>query len=513
MTIQPLQSPQEEEPPRQLWQTALTPWTSPILPSPASLSKARSSLITSLPTTGLGFSETKNHIANDIIPGFNGSSLSANYYGFVTGGVTPAALLADNIVSAYDQNVQVHIPGHSVATDVEDRALTLLLELFDLDQNDWPHKTLTTGATASNVLGLALGREFVLRAAVERKHGGANQEVRSVAEYGVAEVLPAAGLKGVQVLSTYPHSSLGKAAGILGIGRANVKSVCAVDDAREGGRQRPLEFDFQILERELARGDMASIVAVSCGEVNTGQFATTGIEEFRKIRQLCDKYGAWLHVDGAFGMFSRILKGHEEFDRICKGCEGLELADSITGDGHKLLNVPYDCGFFFSRHAALAEEACRNPNAAYLSAGGGDPSIPSPNNNGIENSRRLRALPVYATLVAYGKDGYRDMLERQIRLARSVVAWLLQHTAYTVLPGAQTEEDFLQNTFMVVLFRAKDDGLNEVLVSKINATSEIYVSGTRWEGKPACRIAISNWRVNEEKDFETIIRVLEGVAK
>ncbi|OAX79657.1 hypothetical protein ACJ72_06025 [Emergomyces africanus] len=122
----------------------------------------------------------------------------------------------------------------------------------------------------------------------------------------MAEVLLAAGLKGLQVLSTYPHSSLGKAAGILGIGRANVKSVCAAADGGES--QRPLQFDFQILERELGRSDVASIVAISCGEVNTGQFATEGLDEFTKLRQLCDKYGAWLHIDGAFGLFGRVLK-------------------------------------------------------------------------------------------------------------------------------------------------------------------------------------------------------------
>ncbi|OJD15449.1 hypothetical protein AJ78_04290 [Emergomyces pasteurianus Ep9510] len=511
MSIQPLQTPEDNEFPIQIWQTAISPWTSPVIPAPNTLAQVRSSLITSLPTTGLGFSEVKRHIVQDITPGFNGSSISANYYGFVTGGATPAALLADHIVSAYDQNVQVHIPDHSVVTDLEDRALTFLLDLFHLDHKCWTHKTLTTGATASNVLGLALGREFVLRGAVERKAGADPEGIRkSVGEYGMAEVLLEAGLKGLQVLSTYPHSSLGKAAGILGIGRANVRSVCT---AGGGESQRPLQFDYQVLERELGRSDMASIVAVSSGEVNTGHFATQGLEEFRKLRQLCDKYGAWLHVDGAFGLFGRILKSGGEFDSILKGCQGLELADSIAGDGHKLLNVPYDCGIFFSRHANLAEDVCRNPNAAYLNAATGANGIPAPCNNGLENSRRFRALPVYATLVAYGKDGYRDMLARQIRLARSVAGWLFEHPAYEVLPHNPEKEGLLQDTFIIVLFRAKDENVNRVLVNKINATSKIYVSGTNWAGKPACRIAISNWRANEEQDFEMITSVLGAIAQ
>ncbi|KAK2744467.1 hypothetical protein FQN55_006794 [Onygenales sp. PD_40] len=516
MPIQPLPSPEKDPLPSALWTTALTPWSAPILPSPTSLSAAQASLITPIPPAGLGYTQTKAHLLNDIVPGLNGSSLSANYYGFVTGGVTPAALLADNVVSVYDQNVQVHLPGHSVATDVEDRALRMLLELFGLEGAQWRHKTLTTGATASNLLGLALGREWVLRKAVERNANGEEREVMSVGEHGVSEVLRAAGLRGVQVLSSHPHSSLGKAAGILGIGRANMKNVCVKRTAGVEEGYRPVSFDFEALEKELARSDMASIVAVSCGEVNTGQFATSGFEEFKQIRQLCDKYGAWLHVDGAFGMFGRILKDGPESDQfkdIWMKCEGLELADSITGDAHKLLNVPYDCGFFFSRYAEIAEDVCRNPNAAYLSGGGGGDSIPAPNNNGIENSRRFRALPVYATLVAYGRDGYREMLQNQISLARMVASWLFEHPAYITLPETPTVDELVRNTYIVVLFRAKDDSLNQTLTTKINATSKIFVSGTSWEGKPACRIAISNWRVNVKEDFEKIKEVLSEVAQ
>ncbi|PGH04655.1 hypothetical protein AJ80_08489 [Polytolypa hystricis UAMH7299] len=486
---------------KHLWDIALKPWDSTILPSVEQLSRARESLVSSLPEAGLGFDKTRNHLIDDIVPGLNASSISPNYYGFVTGGVTPAALLADNIVSAYDQNVQVHLPDHSVATDVEFYALGLLLDLFNLDRKVWVHATTTTGATASNILGLACGREYVLRNAVQRKGG----ELRSAGEHGVIEVMHAAGLKGLQVLSTLPHSSLGKAAGILGIGRANVKSIPA--------QGHPLIFDLQRLEEELARPDVASIVAMSYGEVNTGWFVTQGIEEAREIRRLCDMYGAWLHVDGAFGIFGRVLKDSPEFERIKKGCEGIELADSITGDAHKLLNVPYDCGFFFSRHANLAEDVFRNPNAAYLSGGSTTGVIPSPLNIGIENSRRFRELPVYASLVAYGRDGYRDMVERQTRLSRSIAGWVFDHPAYETLPSGQSRDELLENTFVIVLLRAKDEALNAELGKRINATEKVFVSGTSWEGQPACRIAISNWRVNEKQDFAIVKEVLEEVAK
>lgn len=284
-----------------LWKTAQSEWKSDILPRANHLAHARASLPKSLSYAGMGYEAAKQHILDDIIPGLNGSSISPNYYGFVTGGVTPAALFADNVVSAYDQNVQVHLPEHSVATDVEYSALGLLLDLLQLDRSSWYNGTFTTGATASNILGLACGREFAVEAAAKSR-GAALQ---SAGQHGLFEVMQASGLSGLQVLSTLPHSSLVKAAGILGIGRANVKNISRDDN--------PLLFDLARLEGELARTEKATIVAVSCGEVNTGHFATAGLEEMLEIRRLCDEYGAWLHVDGAFGIFGRVLDDSPEF--------------------------------------------------------------------------------------------------------------------------------------------------------------------------------------------------------
>lgn len=485
-----------------LWQVAQGPWESDILPSAESLSQARASLSRTLPEKGVSFESVQQHILNDIVPGFNGSSICPNYYGFVTGGVTPAALFADNVVSAYDQNVQVHLPNHSIVTDVEYQALGLLADLFTLERLTWQNGTFTTGATASNILGLACGREFVLQKAAERK----GCRISSVGEHGLFEVLNALDISGVQILSTMPHSSLVKAAGILGIGRANVRNICREDDE--------LLFDLEHLEKELARTDKVSIVAISCGEVNTGRFATSGTHQLKEIRRLCDQYGAWIHADGAFGIFTRILDNTTEFATVQKGGEGIELVDSITGDGHKLLNVPYDCGFFFCRHPHVAPQVFQNANAAYLSADSSSgPAIPSPLNIGIENSRRFRALPVYASLLSYGKEGYRDMLQRQIRLARSIYTWIMGHPDYITLPRTSSTSELLDRTFMCVLFRAKDDAMNKLLAEKINETGRIFVSGTAWDGAPACRIAISNWRVDVKRDFNIVTDVLAKVAE
>ncbi|KAB2580817.1 Alpha-methyldopa hypersensitive protein [Lasiodiplodia theobromae] len=475
----------------------------PVLPSAQVLDKARSALVHTLPETGLGYQRATSHLVDDIVPALNANSRSANYYGFVTGGATPAAALADNLVTAYDQNVQVHLPNETVATDVEDQALRLLCQLLKLDPDDWPHRTFTTGATASNVLGLACAREHVLRAASSKTSG---QPV-SVGELGIVEAMRAAGVDSVQILTTVPHSSLAKAASIVGLGRASVKSVCLPDASHR--------FDIAKLEAALALERTASIVAISCSEVNTGRFATSGYAEMAQIRNLCDKYGAWIHVDAAFGLLARAL-ATDEFSQIISATEGMELVDSITGDGHKLLNVPYDCGFFFSRHLQTGQDTFQNANAAYLNAGaaGSGSCIPSPLNIGIENSRRFRALPVYASLVAYGREGYREMLERQIRLSRAIAGLILDHAAYELLPQSDaSRNDILGGIYIIVLFRARNETLNRELVKRINATSKIYVSGTSWEGAPACRFAVSNWQVDQERDLAIIREVLDTVSR
>jgi glutamate/tyrosine decarboxylase-like PLP-dependent enzyme len=471
-----------------------------VLPSLDVLARARDSLAAHLPNEGAGLEETLRHLREELAPGFNGSSRSPNYYGFVTGGATPAAALADNLVTAHDQNVQVHLPNESIAVDVEDRALSLVCELLDFDPAQWPHRVFTTGATSSNVLGLACGREYIIAEDSAHRTDADN----SVGEVGVAEAMRCAGIDKIQILTTVPHSSLSKAASILGLGRASVVNV--------GRPEAPHKFDMQLLQKLLEQPGAASIVAVSASEVNTGLFATSGLHEMQEVRKLCDMYGAWIHVDGAFGILARLLR-KPQHNTILQNCAGLELADSITGDGHKLLNVPYDCGFFLSRHHSMAERVFQNPNAAYLATSATD-NIMSPLNIGLENSRRFRALPVYASLIAYGRDGYRDMLERQIELSRGIAKFILESDEYELLPRFEgSTEEILSNIYVIVLFRAKDETLNEQLVQKIKASRKVYVSGTAWNGQPACRFAVSNWQVDVSRDLPLIEEVLKEVIQ
>lgn len=262
------------------------------LPSPTAILKAVSTLPVSLPTTGLGEEATETHLLTDLVPGFNGPKTSANYYGFVTGGVLPIAEFADHLVTAFDQNVQVHLPDQSVSTIVEDRALRALVDLLGLGPG-WEGRTFTTGATGANILGLACGRESVIQ-----KRLGSDET--GVGELGLLAACLKAGIREIQVLTAMGHSSLYKAASVVGLGRASVKDIGS-------GNQQPWKIDIDLLQRELQRDGVASIVVISAGEVNTGRFATDGLSEMQQIRGLCDRYQAWLHVDG--GMSSLLFCG------------------------------------------------------------------------------------------------------------------------------------------------------------------------------------------------------------
>ncbi|KAJ4022349.1 hypothetical protein NW752_000447 [Fusarium irregulare] len=437
---------------------------------------------------GVPQQDVVRHITQDIVPACNGQGSSSRYYGFVTGGTLPIAEWADNVVTRLDQNVQVHLPTQTIATTLEDSALEMLVSLLKL--GDWKGRTFTTGATSSNVLGLACGREAILE-----KRG------QSVGEAGLLAACLAAGVKELQILTSAGHSSLSKAASVVGFGRGSVKEL-RLSDAE------PWRLDLEALERELQKSDTASVIALSAGEVNTGRYGLTGIEEMRKVRELADKYGAWIHVDGAFGIFARVLPEEDDYKTLHKRMEGIELADSITVDGHKLLNVPYDCGMFFTRSPAILQSVFTNPNAAYLS--GGASTIPSPLNIGLENSRRFRALPAYSVLLSEGRPGLAKLYVNMTTLSRQVAAFLRDSEHYDLLPddGADLDE-----VFMIVLFRTKDPKLNEVLVQKINETRQMYVSGTSWKGEEAVRVAISNWMVDVDRDFKVITSILTHVAQ
>ncbi|KAK6361362.1 hypothetical protein TWF730_005096 [Orbilia blumenaviensis] len=452
---------------------------------------------TPLHTEPLGTHATIQNLLNDLLPGIFVQS-SPHFYGFITGGALPPALLADFLVTILDLDVMVHLPKDSIHTTVERHTIYLLCDLFQLPRSFALGSTITTGATGSNIVGLACGREWLL----SRDDSGC-----STAKIGYFQAAIKSGVdNGIKIIVAKPHSSIAKAASILGLGSENLINLPASE-------AEPWNFDFGSLENLLSKqqGDKVRYIVVGqLGEVNTGRF----MSDVPRLRELCTKYGAWLHIDAAFGLPVRCVRVYDEkterladWDKIYNWCSGVELADSITSDGHKLLNVPYDAGLFFSRHPTILQRVFENPGAAYLATSGGD--IVAPCNVNIENSRRFRALPIYAALTALGTSGYSALIRRLILHARMIARIIqdeLSQYYELLLPN-------IDDLFIVVVFKAKNNDLNDILGEKINATRKIWVSGTTWGGSKAVRIAAANWRTNLEEEGFGGVALVRDVLK
>jgi glutamate/tyrosine decarboxylase-like PLP-dependent enzyme len=246
-------------------------------------------------------------------------SSGPRYFGFVTGGVTPAALMADILVPFLDQNVATE--RNSIAAYIETLALSQVLDLLNLPRDVFSG-SLVTGTSAANLVCLA----------------GARQWCGKRAGYDIAK-LGMAGAPTITVFTSTAHSSIIKAMGILGFGQQNICKVTSLPD-REAIDPEALKI---ALENNKSH---EKIVIANAGTVNTGDF-----DSLTQIADLCAKYHAWMHVDGAFGAFSRTMPSHQFLG------EGIERADSLSVDGHKWLNLPYDCGLAFSRHMSQQESS------------------------------------------------------------------------------------------------------------------------------------------------------------
>ncbi|TXT04234.1 hypothetical protein VHUM_04232 [Vanrija humicola] len=472
-----------------------------VTPSPEVVRKVVAAIPNALPDDG-DLGDTMQYLMQRFLPGCLPAQNGPRYFGFVTGGTTDAAQLADMLVTSYDENVQVTLPDTTASTALEGRALEWVLDLLGIARDVFVGRTITTGATASNVLGLACAREALYAAASN------TPDNYSFAEHGP----PARGHQDppIVIVALEPHFSIRKAAALVGIGSRSFVAVKA-------SASNPLAFDLDDLVRLLDRpkdDPTKTIVSYGLGEVNTGGFG----RDLRKVATLCQKYGAWLHVDAAFGGFAHCVP---ELRHLT---DGIELANSLTLDGHKWLNIPYDCGLFFTSTSQNLKAFLGPPEdlrPAYLSSGPED--IPSPLYVGIENSRRFRALPLFASLMTYGWKGYRHFVRMNVHFARQLAELINVHPSYELLnrqPG-YTDRAVPIIPLNIVLFRGSessvfhspdnDNGIVK-LIDALNGSRKLYVSGTRYRNRGAIRIAISNWLTWREEDFNIVKGVLEEVA-
>jgi len=392
------------------------------------------------------------------------ASAGPRFFHFVTGGVTPAALGADWLASLVDQN-NGDWTGAPLTSQLETVSIRWLLDLFGLPTS-WGG-VLTTGATMANFVALAAARRWwALR------HGA------DVDQQGLA------GLPPVPVFASgYLHPSDTKVLAMLGLGRGRPDKL-----ARDAAGR----LDLDALDRELrALGGVPALVIASAGEVNVGDF-----DPVDTMADLAEEHGAWLHVDGAFGLFAALSS------RTRHLVKGIERASSVIADGHKWLNVPYDCGFAFVRDPGLLRPAF-GMDAAYL------PSLDDPHPNyfsmGPESSRRARSLAVWATLRAYGREGYREIVERHLDLAQRLAARIDAAPDLERLAGVPLN---------IVCFRYRPEGvpedelddLNRRLSAAVLEDGRVYFGSTVYEGRVAFRPAIVNWRTREE-DVALIVEV------
>jgi glutamate/tyrosine decarboxylase-like PLP-dependent enzyme len=374
------------------------------------------------------------------------------YFGFVQGGTLPAALAANWLAGAWDQNAGLRIET-PVGVYLEEVCLSWLRDIFDL-----PPETgvgFVTGATMANFTGLLAARHAVLERA------GWNVERDGL--FGASPI--------TVVVGDEVHASLLRALAMLGLGSARVIRV-------------PADAQGRMMANSLPRIEPPAIVCIQAGNVNTGACDPAA--------EICDRAheaGAWVHVDGAFGLWAA---ADPERRHLVKG---FNEADSWATDCHKWLNVPYDSGLIFVRRPETLEGALQF-SAAYLASDNArEPMRFTP-----EMSRRARGVEVWAALRSLGRRGLAEMIERTCRHA-STFASRLQAAGYDVL------NDVVLNQ---VLVSFGDDAKTRQVIAGVQNDGTCWCGGTVWHGRAAMRISISSWATTDddvEKSIAAILRV------
>jgi len=374
------------------------------------------------------------------------------YFGFVTGGALPSALAANLMAGIWDQNGGYRVQS-PVAARLEDVCLKWLREVLGLPAG--AGGGFVTGATMANFAALAAARSAVLRKA------GWNVE-----EDGLFGSPPIRVVVGDEV-----HVSLLKALSLLGLGRDRIERV-------------PVDGQGRMRADSLPDLSASTILCIQAGNVNTGAF-----DPAKEICAAARDAGAWVHVDGAFGLWAAASP------RLAQLSAGFAEADSWATDAHKWLNAPYDSGIVFVREAGHLRDAM-TVGAAYLIAGDErEPCQYTP-----EMSRRARGVEVWAALRSLGRAGLADLIERCCRHA-SRFAEGLRAAGYEILNDV---------TLNQALVSFGDDATTRRVIEAIQADGTCWCGGTVWQGRAAMRVSVSSWATTEddvERSLDAIIRI------
>jgi glutamate/tyrosine decarboxylase-like PLP-dependent enzyme len=376
------------------------------------------------------------------------------YFGFVIGGAVPAALAADWLTSTWDQNAGLYVAGPAAAI-VEEIA----------------------GAWLADLLRIPRAKSFAFVTGTQMAHATAMAAARNHVLAEVGWDVEEKGLNGAPRIRVFAceeaHSTFPRALRLIGLGTGSITAIPADEQGRMGG---------DALREALAGWDGPTIVCATAGEVNTGSF-----DPFMEIADAAEEAGAWFHVDGAFGLWAA---ASPRFAHLVKGAE---RADSWSTDGHKWLNVPYDCGIVL----CTRPEPHRRATAVYADylirsdAGGPRDQMDwTP-----EFSRRARGFTVYAAIRSLGRSGIAELVERCCDQATRFAVGIAE------VPGVEVLNDVVLNQ---VLFRFDSDERTAAALKAVQDSGVAWMSGSTWDGRAAIRISVSNWQTTAEDIDRTV---------
>jgi len=389
---------------------------------------------------------------------------SGRFFGWVMGGTLPAALAADWLVSAWDQNAGMRNPTPAISA-LEETAGTWLLDVLGLPGT--ADVSFTTGGTTANMVGLAAGRHAVLA-----RHGW---DVEAAGLQGAPRVHALAGAE--------RHDSVDLALRYLGLGAATLV------EADDQGRIRADALTAALTD--IPDGEPI-LVILQAGNLHSGAF-----DPFTDTIRRAHESGAWVHVDGAFGLWAAASP------RLRPLVEGMAEADSWATDAHKTLNVTYDCGIAVVRERA-AVRGSFGVHASYLAAA--DPSGPgNPYEKVPEMSRRARGVPVWAALRSLGRSGVGLLVERLAARAAEIAAGL------QAIEGAEVLNEV---PYTQVCMALDSDERTRALGTRIVEDGTAWISGSTWRGRAVLRVSVSNWSTDEsdvERTLDMVRRLVPQV--
>ena len=432
-----------------------------------SLEELRARLGVPLGTRGVDPVQVVDDLAAATEGGLLGSP-SGRFFAWVIGGTLPSAIAADWLTSAWDQNSGMYATAPAAAI-AEEVVGGWLLDLLDLPRD--ASFALVTGCQMAHVTALAAARHALLRDA------GWNVE-----QDGLFGAPP------IRVIATEQrHHTLDRAMRFLGLGE---RALHLIASDHRGCATRPA------LEEALRATSGPTLVVLAAADLNTGNF-----DSFRTLIPIAKAAGAWVHVDGAFGLFARASAAKRHL------LEGVELADSWATDAHKWLNAPYDSGIAIVRDRE-AHRSAMTLHASYLqpSDSGRDEVDWNP-----ELSRRGRGFALYASLRELGREGVGEIVDRCCAHCRAIV------TGISALPGAEMVAEPTLNQGLVRFLDPRPaatpedhDARTEAVIAAINATGEAFFGGVTWKGRRAMRVSVVNWRTND-RDVERTIEAARHV--